>query len=221
MEIIRTASDEPLLSPFAPFWDFYIGNAMVDSINLPELKRTILSKEREIKRIKPSYTEDGKLIDGHTGLGKNSTTSRFLSYNMLMWKTPEIDELRHQILNKVIMYNNLIGVQLPKKLWIQCWVNVLRFGQRIKPHLHCVDSTCYLSGHYTVQCNDTSTVYISPENQINDPYEINVENKPGLMTIFPSYVPHYTTRHYSFTPRITIAFDIFLNKDKENFIRLL
>ena len=130
-------------------------------------------------------------------------------------------ELRHQILNKVIMYNNLIGVQLPKELWIQCWVNVLRFGQRIKPHLHCVDSTCYLSGHYTVQCNNTSTVYISPENQINDPYEINVENKPGSMTIFPSYVPHYTTRHYSFTPRITIAFDIFLNKDKENFIRLL
>lgn len=220
MDLTRVTSNPPL-SPFAPVWDFCIGNDHVDGIDLDALKRTILSNERKVKSIKPSYTENGKLIDGHTGLGKNSTTSRFLSYNLLTWQTPEIDELRYQILKKVIAYNNLLGYSLPKELWIQCWMNVLRFGQRIKPHLHNVDATCYLSGHYTVQCKKTSTVYISPENQINDPYEIHVENKPGSMTIFPSYIPHYTTPHYSFTPRITIAFDIFLNRDKENFIKLL
>jgi hypothetical protein len=220
MEITRVKSNPPL-SPYAPIWDFSIGNIEIGSINLDALKKTILSKEESIKRIKPTYTENGTLIDGYTGLGKNSTTSKFMSYNVFDWETPETDQLRYEILKKIIIYNNIVGNSLPKELWIQCWVNVLRFGQRIKPHFHSVTETCYLSGNFTVDCNNTSTVYIVSSNQINDPQVLSIDNKPGSMTIFPSFLPHYTTRHYSLNPRITIAFDILLNKEKQNFIKLL
>ena len=37
---------------------------------------------------------------------------------------------------------------------------------------------------------------------------IEEKNKPGNLTIFPMYVPHYTTEHLSDTPRITIAMDV-------------
>ena len=47
---------------------------------------------------------------------------------------------------------------------------------------------CYLSGHLNVQVNDTSTVYMSPINQLNDPQVIDIKNKVGDMTLFPSYI---------------------------------
>ena len=117
------------------------------------------------------------------------------------------------------MYNNECGNKTPQ-LWIQGWYNVLRFGQSIKPHGHSVTPDCYLSGHFNVQVNDTSTVYMSPINQLNDPEVINIKNILGKLTLFPSYIFHYTTPHYSFKPRITIAFDINSDKLNDNFLRL-
>ena len=43
-------------------------------------------------------------------------------------------------------------------------------------------------------------------------YLVDYPNIPGEMILFPSYIHHYTTRHYSFKPRITIAFDLRLDK---------
>ena len=74
--------------------------------------------------------------------------------------------------------------------------------------MHNVHSSCYLSGHFNVQVNDTSTRYMSPINQLLDPDVIDVKNREGEITLFPSYIFHYTTPHYSFKPRITLAFDI-------------
>ena len=65
-----------------------------------------------------------------------------------------------------------------------------------------------MSGHFNVQVKDTSTCYMSPVNQLNDPEIIEMKNIPGEITFFPSYIFHYTTPHYSFNPRITIAMDI-------------
>ena len=45
-------------------------------------------------------------------------------------------------------------------------------------------------------------------------------NRPGLLTLFPSYLPHYTTTHYAFNPRITIAMDIALKSPSPNWIEL-
>ena len=129
-------------------------------------------------------------------------------------------ELKSNIAKSVIDYNNECGNKTPDVLWIQCWYNILRFGQKINPHMHSSSSNCYLSGHFNVQVNDTSTVYMSPINQLNDPEVINIKNKVGDMTLFPSYIFHRTTPHYSFKPRITIAFDLNLYKLHDNFLPL-
>ena len=53
-----------------------------------------------------------------------------------------------------------------------------------------------------------------------DSENIDVKNEAGHMTIFPSYINHYTTPHSSFRPRITIAFDISPFKLTDHSIRL-
>ena len=205
---------QPPVSPYAPQWDFRVGNSMCEDIDTNSLSKFLLSKEKEIKKL-PIVSD----FDGYTGLGSNSTTSRSQQYNILLWNHPEIRKLKSNIAKNIILYNDECGNKTPQ-LWIQCWYNVLRFGQSIKPHSHSVTPICYLSGHFNVQVNDTSTVYMSPINQLNDPEVIDIKNIPGKLTLFPSYIFHYTTPHYSFKPRITIAFDISPDKLDDNFLRL-
>ena len=205
---------EPPVSPYAPQWDFRVGNSMCEDIDTNSLTKFLLSKEKEIKKL-PIVSD----FDGYTGLGSNSTTSRAQQYNIFSWNHSEIRKLKSNIAKNIILYNDECGNKTPQ-LWIQCWYNVLRFGQSIKPHSHSVTPICYLSGHFNVQVNNTSTVYMSPINQLNDPEVIDIKNIPGKLTLFPSYIFHYTTPHYSFKPRITIAFDISPNKLHDNFLRL-
>ena len=205
----------PPVSPYAPQWDFRVGTSICEDIDTNSLSRFLLSKEKQVKKLPTSVTVDGASSDGYTGLGSKSTTAKFQSYNILTWDHPEIKKLKSNIAKSVIDFNDECGNKTPNVLWIQCWYNVLRFGQKISPHHHSVDPNCYLSGHFNVQVNDTSTV-----NQINDPEVIDIKNKVGDITLFPSYIFHYTTRHYSFKPRITIAFDIRLDRTGNNKIRL-
>ena len=168
----------------------------------------------KIKKLPLTYDERGKYNDGYTGLGKNSTTARFAEYNVLEWDTPETNLLKKYAKIKVREYNKLLGNDTPDYLWARCWVNILRWGQKINAHMHTLKSESYLSAHFTVQADNTSTCYMNPINVLNDPEIISEENVPGVFSIFPSYVPHYTTRHYSFKPRITIAMDIYIENDE-------
>ena len=223
MEIDRYVSSKPL-TPYAPSWDFSIGKSVLP-INLELLSKTCLEKEQEILDlpIVVLKSEDKKEIyfDGCTGLGKNSTTSRSWLYNIFDWNTPETNSLKLFVREKIEDYNHKLGNLTPEKLYVQCWYNVLRYGQKIKPHLHCVDENAYLSAHFTIQCDDTSTMYMNPVNQLNDPYIIEEKNKPGNFTIFPEYIPHFTTKHLSDIPRITMAMDIrTIKPDGNNWIKL-
>ena len=209
----------PPVSPYAPQWDFRVGTSICEDIDTNSLSELLLLKEKEVKKL-PTTVIDGVESDGYTGLGSKSTTAKFQSYNILTWDHPEIKKLKSNIAKSVIDYNNECGNKTPDVLWIQCWYNVLRFSQKIRPHHHSISSDCYLSGHFNVQVNNTSTVYMSPINQLNDPEVIDIKNKVGDMTLFPSYIFHYTTPHYSFKPRITIAFDLKLHKSHDNFIQL-
>ena len=209
----------PPVSPYAPQWDFKVGTSICEDIDTNSLSELLLLKEKEVKKL-PTTVIDGAESDGYTGLGSKSTTAKFQSYNILTWDHPEIKKLKSNIAKSVIDYNNECGNKTPDVLWIQCWYNVLRFSQKIRPHHHSISPDCYLSGHFNVQVNNTSTVYMSPINQLNDPQVIDIKNKVGDMTLFPSYIFHYTTPHYSFKPRITIAFDLNLYKSYDNFIPL-
>ena len=209
----------PPVSPYAPQWDFRVGTSICEDIDTNSLSELLLLKEKEVKKL-PTTVIDGAESDGYTGLGSKSTTAKFQSYNILTWDHPEIKKLKSNIAKSVIDYNNECGNKTPDALWIQCWYNVLRFSQKIRPHHHSISPDCYLSGHFNVQVNNTSTVYMSPINQLNDPEVINIKNKVGDMTLFPSYIFHRTTPHYSFKPRITIAFDLNLYKLHDNFLPL-
>ena len=219
MKFKRFVSEHPV-SPYAPQWDFRVGNSMCENIDTNSLSKFLLSKEKEVKKLPTAISNDGRDSDGYTGLGSKSTTAKFQSYNILKWDHPEIKKLRSNIARSIIEFNNECGNKTPNQLWVQCWYNVLRFGQKIRPHHHSVNPNCYLSGHFNVQVNNTSTVYMSPINQINDPELIDIKNIPGELTVFPSYIFHYTTTHYSFKSRVTIAFDVNLQKYSENEIQL-
>jgi hypothetical protein len=207
-------------TPYAPTWNFKIGTSFCDDIDTVSFSKFLLKKEKEIKKLPSSVDMDEKFTDGYTGLGKNSTTAKFQHYNILAWDDNNIKKLKQNIVKNLITYNDQCKNKTPDDLWIQCWFNVLRFGQKIKPHLHSTKPCSYLSGHFNVQVENTSTVYMLPINQINDPEVIDIRNNPREMTIFPSYIFHYTTPHYSLKPRITIAFDISYYKYSNNWVKL-
>ena len=219
MKFYRFISKPPV-SPYAPQWDFRVGTSLCEDIDTNSLSEFLLSKEKEVKKLPTSVDRSGAETDGYTGLGSNSTTAKFQHYNILTWSHPEITKLRSNIAKKLLQYNSECGVKTPNVIYIICWYNVLRFGQKIKPHHHSLTPDCYLSGHFNVQVNDTSTRYMLPVNQLNDPAVIDIKNIPGELTLFPSHIFHYTTPHYSFKPRITIAFDLNLYKLHDNSLPL-
>ena len=79
-------------------------------------------------------------------------------------------------------------------------------GSSLPRHFHSSKHTSYLSGHLTVQCEDTSTNYYHP-------YIVGEYPTPNFecqMTIFQTCVPHDTSKHEGDSERVIIAFDIYL-----------
>jgi hypothetical protein len=203
---------------FAPEWNYYLFETRNDNINFNEISKLCLSKEKEILKLPNSNKVNN---DGFTGLGKNSTTSKYENYNVLKWKNKNIKLIKQTIIsfhNEILNYFNQ---PLLKELWIQCWVNIMRKGEQIKPHLHDTSPYTYLGGHICVQCENTTTNYINPINQINEPELYKSKNEIGKITLFQNNIPHYTNKHNSNKERITIAFDLSLNKTKNNYLRLI
>ena len=51
----------------------------------------------------------------------------------------------------------------------------MRKNEYIKPHAHSFGPDTYLGGHFCVSCENTSTYYINPINQINKPEVFKVK----------------------------------------------
>jgi hypothetical protein len=214
VNIIKMKS-EPKRTIFAPEYDYNIFETEVEQVDFKELAKFILTKEKEILSLPVTG-------DGHTGVKEDSTTTRFDKYNVFKWEGENIKHLKGNILN---FHNGIMQYfkqPMPKELYIQCWTNIMRKGEQIKPHLHNIGPNCYLGGHICVQCEDTSTHYINPINQINSPMNHSSTNDVGKMTMFPNNIPHYTDIQKSDKERITIAFDLLVeNPNKENYVRLI
>jgi len=206
--------NEPKQNVFAPEWNYFIYESNIKDLNFKLLKNLILKKEKDIlKKTKPS---NKKSVDGFTKLGKNSLTSRYESFNVLKWKNKEILKLEKNILKEYKKFLKIINIKIPEKLYIKCWANVLRKNEQIKPHIHNISNTSYLSGHICVSTQNTSTFYMNPINQINYPDVYESKNKEGKITLFQSYIPHYTSKFKQEGERITIAFDLSLNESSSN-----
>ena len=204
---IFTFKSNPPLTPFAPQWDYSLGHENISNfIDCPKIASLILSKEKNIIRKFP--TAKSSSIDGYTGLGPNSLTSRYGYYNLIDWPEIEIKILRDRIIEFHQQFLKKLNIKISNTVSIKGWANVLRKGEKINPHLHSVQPHSYLSGHVTVQCENTSTYYVNPVNQLNEPEVKQIKNVPGEITLFPTCVPHYTDLHNAPTERITIAFDL-------------
>jgi hypothetical protein len=206
---------------FAPEWDYYIFERKINQINFSNLAEFILSKEKEILKLPVIKDDNGRLVDGYTGLRENSTTSRFPNFNVFDWNNDNIKILKDEILSFHKDVLEHFEQPLPSELYIRCWVNIMRKGEQIKPHLHGVLPTSYLGGHICVQCDDTSTHYINPINQINEPLTYNSKNEVGKITLFQNNIPHYTDIHNTEKERITIAFDLHTTMLHSNHVKII
>lgn len=223
-------------TPFSASWRFLIAEQLNTGVNCKELKEFLLDKEKEVLKIDPNTHNDGG-----TGLGNKSTTSRFLYYNVLSWKHPQIDKLKREIYRLYYSYFTYcfpdaeLSAEDFNGISASCWMNVMRKNERIRLHQHGYHPTGFLSGHFCVSCSNTKTVYVNPyehqsENILlkdadsidedskmvyhsgeteNDGEKIFASsNKEGKLTIFPTYVPHFTTQHKEDSERITLAFEL-------------
>lgn len=176
-------------------------------INIKKLKYFILNMEKStIKKYTNQYKELVKKTnwkDGLTGLGSNSLTSRMPFYNLLHFE--EVEYLKDVIKIAHNDFLNELGKSYDGKLYIRCWANIMRKGQKINTHSHASNNFDYLSGHICVQTDNTSTYYMDPfyDNEI-----FSSKNIPGKITLFPSWTKHYTDTVTTNKERITIAFDI-------------
>jgi hypothetical protein len=202
---------DPKQTHFAPEWEYVMSEETIDTVDFNIIRDYILQKEPEILSTVPTVNKDN--VDGYTSLGSDSLTSRYNGFNVFSWDHPEIQKLKYTVHKQYLSFLQQVNVPR-RKVYVQCWANVMRKGQQITPHLHSVSPFTYLSGHVTVACEDTSTVYICPINQINEPLEYKSPNHVGNLTFFQSNIPHYTTKHMGDKERITIAFDL---KVSENY----
>ena len=207
MHIVLNKSKPPQ-SPFAPQWHYYLGYEFISNIDFKKIAKIILKKEKHILKKFPPSTKSS--VDGYTGLGKNSLTSRYEHFNIFSWSAPEVKKLKPIILDFHSRFLDEIKIKGLSDFNIKAWANVMRKGERIQPHLHETKPTAYLSGHICVQCERTATYYINPVNQLNEPYTYRLPNEVGQIILFPSCVPHYTDTHLGNKERITIAFDFIL-----------
>tara|TARA_R110002020_G_scaffold32434_1_gene99807 strand:- start:1799 stop:2422 length:624 start_codon:yes stop_codon:yes gene_type:complete len=203
--ILKGFKSEPPLSPFAPVYFHQWCEELIKGIDYKKIAKIILKKEPELmKQYGPTQKPNQ---DGYTGLGKDSLTSRYDSYDIFK-VDPSIEALIPKIQKVHDKFLKALNLKAPPKIRIKGWANVLRKGESIHPHLHDISSSAYLAGNIPIQCQDTSTFYMNPLNQLNDPEVYETKNKIGLLTLFPSTLPHYTNKHMSSEERITIAFGL-------------
>ena len=109
-------------TPFAPEWNYILGETVAEDIDFKKIAKFMLSKEKEILKLQTNK----KISDGYTGLGENSTTAKFSEYNIFTWDNNEVQKLKEKIKELHYEFLDLIKIDLPKDLYIQCWVNIMR-----------------------------------------------------------------------------------------------
>lgn len=198
--MLKHWSSEAALSPLAPSWHIPFFETTRDEPHICRaLCDVIMGHEAELMQM-PAGS------DGNTGLGSASLTARFQRYNLLTWDDPEVAGLNDRIRNDYLRFLEALG--LPRRrVYIQCWANQLRAGQFVGRHVHTIGPLAYISGNLCLTDSPARTVY----NYIyDDAYSLPFPSRAGQLVLFPSYLPHSTTRHTGPDLRFSIAFDLVL-----------
>lgn len=196
---------------FAPKWEYYIGMVNAEHPEFVEaFKQLILKKEKEILAQFPDKGQDAGTLTG-----VDSLTAKYRFYNIFAWQEPEAVAFRQFVVDQYKEFLREFGLAIPPT-WGRCWANVLHKGGKIAIHNHGCHSYSYLSGHFVLAAKDTATYYENPVDL--SPHR--EENVPGTLTFFPSYIRHWTDANEQDTPRITLAFDMYIADEefrKNNF----
>ena len=180
---------ELTVSPYAPEWNYVIAEKEID-VDVEQLGKLILEKAS------PEF---------QITIADPNCKSYF--FNVLKWDYPVCKQLHTEIIKFHDEYVKGTGRQYLKDLKIRCWANVMSKGDKIPKHHHGSFCHSYLSGNFSIKCEDTSTNYFHPYDN-NEMYPI--KNNPGHMHLFPSWLPHDTSTHNGNSERIIVAFDIYL-----------
>jgi len=206
---IRTFYSHKKQSPFAAEWFYFVSEIKINGVDFNKIAQIILGKE---KQILDDFPYNANSVDAYTGLGKDSLTSRWQKFNVFNWEEEEIQKLKAEVHKNYLSF--LEQIQVPRRtVYVQCWANILRKGQEIKKHLHCTNEYGYLSGHITVQAENTCTIYVNPYSivPVDKAYPQHLYVQPnvlGTLSFFPSCIPHLTSIHNGDKERISIAFDL-------------
>jgi hypothetical protein len=130
---------------------------------------------------------------------KGSLTGRYNLYNCL-----NID-----ILNPILKpkFKNLINYfNFDGELYIQCWINILRYGESLDIHRHVdyLDETyIYASGNIFIHGNPNPGTSFYYDDRID-----NYKNRPGIIQVFHPIIEHGVRTYLNDDVRVSIAFDI-------------
>ena len=175
----------------------------ITNIDTDFYKKIILEKEKKIIETYPSSSSGG------TGLSENSLTSRFKFYNLLEWQ--ESETLRREIKKFYNVYTN----NREELIYVQCWANVLRNGEKINLHSHISERQYKIYGGISGNFFVYSDIETYTDYHFGEENNIFILNEPGIMTLFPSIVFHKVDKYTGNNERISIAFDIKNEKDWE------
>jgi len=189
------------LTEFTPTWNFQFWTAVYDNENLGKIKSWILDNE---KRIIDAYSKKSR-SDGGTGLGQQSLTAQYNSFNLFK-ETEHLSEFNDLKIFIKEEYNKFMmeSRSIIRNCSMYCWANVLSSGESIKRHNHGAWHYSYLSGNMHLDDYPTVTRYYNP---FNENY-LDFKNIKGGLTFFPSYLYHETTEFHNNDKRVSIAFDL-------------
>jgi len=191
-------------SPFLPEFDIKLYEGRLRQDLVEHIKEIALKEETYIlDNFKPYPAE----------ASYDWITNRAYDYNFLNFvnKYPKLSEVKDYIHNQYKNYVSDLGVN-EEEVYIMCWINIIRNdGRKIEKHHHAQDGSrglqeyAYVSGHISIQVNETNTHYQHP---ILDKRFFSLKNEAGVTTLFPSWMIHWTDCNLSNEPRISLAFDI-------------
>ena len=192
------------MNEFAPTWNIPLWfDKYENTADLNTMREWIIGNEQNIIATHKDKSKD----DGGTGLGKESLTAQYKSFNLFKEAkdVSVFNTLFNWLQQSYINFMNEYKTQ-PRKCIMFCWANVLRKDKPIDIHCHGAKHFSYLSGNLHLEDYSTQTVYHNP---VNPRMVYETKNVAGGLTLFPSYIFHQADTHKGEKERVSMAFDLF------------
>lgn len=166
-----------------------------------------------------------------SGLVKSNVGGWHSATDFLRWEGPESTELFQCVAGAVKDYaaveRRVDAAALELTVTAEAWANVARAGDYAKPHVH---PNANLSGVYYVDVGDAPAdaepsgviEFLDPRNRPGmfategtvsfDAYKVTPQS--GMLLMFPAWLYHYVHPYRGTAPRISVAFNVTIQKLK-------